>query len=784
MADSNPKWEEPKMDEPVKRLRYFTGQFLEQADFLAEQHYHSGLRRRGNRALYFGAGILDGGFQLAVKPGDDRWIVISRGVGIDGQGRELVLVADLEEALKVSAGWKYVTLCYYVRETNQQVQDQDVSDNTRYEEKPVVGFRANLGDFDNQVEIVIGRIQVDGQGRAVGAPDLTVRQMARARTPGGLTVGQGGDAILRTRHVFGKASGNDADDALYLNWNNGKNVVVGNLLDTASSLLVSGNVGIGTATPGYALHVRTDWGFLALDTNDEKQDAGIRLMEGGVVKWHLWNGAIDKKLHLARDGLPASLTVDSTGRLGVGTTGPQQCLSVGGGANIDQGNANAGSLALGLRFGSNSGEGIASRRTADGNQYGLDFYTRSAARLSITNGGNVGIGTTTPGAPLTVAGPSATTAIESEQVLHLLRPGVASVKNSNCAGLYVGSYEQGISGSSRLDIKLAGFPDGGNQWGTVPNVTVMTLQANGNVGIGMGSSEPKARLQVSGGAIMPEAGNTDAAGILFPSDPGGGGGDKAWIRYYARTQRPDTDDDSAERTALELGVANDSFGEYQDDILLMPSGGVGVGTREPTGKLHIYSGNEHAAVISVAGTGKALAITTDSNIAYTQGRAMKKVLGGGEFKLLNYDARCSPSYDGPYLSSNRLGCSLQSGQGTFYSNFNLPLNAKITGVRIRLDHRGFGVAGAFCTVSFTKTVLSAAGWTAFPVFPANNQNLSLAPAGGSETISLPMNTQEKNRTVLGNDENFAVEINVTSPNANFYVNWVEVSYTLYDILVW
>jgi|CXWL01.1.fsa_nt_gi microcystin-dependent protein len=78
-------------------------------------------------------------------------------------------------------------------------------------------------------------------------------------------------------------------------------------------------------------------------------------------------------------------------------------------------------------------------------------------------------------------------------------------------------------------------------------------------------------LQVPSGAIMPSIGNNDDAGILFPNDPGGGGGDKAWIRYYAR---------SGEKTALEIGVANDSAPIYQDDILLMPSGGVGVGIKE------------------------------------------------------------------------------------------------------------------------------------------------------------------------------------------------------------
>lgn len=92
--------------------------------------------------------------------------------------------------------------------------------------------------------------------------------------------------------------------------------------------------------------------------------------------------------------------------------------------------------------------------------------------------------------------------------------------------------------------------------------------ATGNVGVG--TTTPKAKFQVLGGAIMPDSGNLDTAGILFPPDPGGGTGDKAWIRYYARTA-------NIEHTTLELGVSND----VQDHIALMPSGAVGINTRTP-----------------------------------------------------------------------------------------------------------------------------------------------------------------------------------------------------------
>jgi len=83
------------------------------------------------------------------------------------------------------------------------------------------------------------------------------------------------------------------------------------------SAYFKGNIGIGTTNPTHPLHVKTDWGFLALDSNAAGQDSGVRLMEGGAVKWHMWNSARDAKFYLARDGLPPSLAIDKNSKLTV-----------------------------------------------------------------------------------------------------------------------------------------------------------------------------------------------------------------------------------------------------------------------------------------------------------------------------------------------------------------------------------------------------------------------------------------------------------------------------------
>lgn len=76
------------------------------------------------------------------------------------------------------------------------------------------------------------------------------------------------------------------------------------------------------------------------------------------------------------------------------------------GVHIDSYGDNDGNLDFGLRFGSalQSGEGIASKRTTGGNQYGLDFYTASNNRMSIDSNGKVGINTSSPSERLEVNG--------------------------------------------------------------------------------------------------------------------------------------------------------------------------------------------------------------------------------------------------------------------------------------------------------------------------------------------------------------------------------------------
>lgn len=98
------------------------------------------------------------------------------------------------------------------------------------------------------------------------------------------------------------------------------------------------------------------------------------------------------------DSGPQQFLIQATGGVGIGTSAPQQSLSVNGGMNLDQANLNNGVVATNaLTFGSGSGEGIASKRTSGSNQFDLEFYTGSSNRMTVLRDGAVNINPTDNG---------------------------------------------------------------------------------------------------------------------------------------------------------------------------------------------------------------------------------------------------------------------------------------------------------------------------------------------------------------------------------------------------
>jgi hypothetical protein len=166
----------------------------------------------------------------------------------------------------------------------------------------------------------------------------------------------------------------------------------------------AGNMGISTTAPSQKFEI--DLGnILAKGTNNFRKSGDSASFYVGDTN-HLVQATFGGGLTLGAYKVPQALFVqDVTGNVGIGTGAPGDALDVVGTTHIDFNQQNTGNFAPNLVFGGDgSGEGVSSTRQAGTNQWGLDFWTNHNRQISITNTGNVGIGTSTPAQKLTVAG--------------------------------------------------------------------------------------------------------------------------------------------------------------------------------------------------------------------------------------------------------------------------------------------------------------------------------------------------------------------------------------------
>jgi hypothetical protein len=621
-----------------KRMNWFDRQFLRAQDFMDEQDYHLDRHRRHNQWMHT-AGVVEG---LAVSgTAGTNTVTIAVGTALDNLGREIVVrVPVLLTPLPTGAALVEIYLRYSENESDPST-DPGVTGNTRINEPPLLQTRRVGIDAvpANGVLLAVAAV-ISANGQLAGAPpnpDNSVRTHAAAVVDNDITVNS--LSLKRPGDSAGQRPRLSCSAANELRLDNTQDILFADngeirSLDTNHRLVFN------RASNRMELHEFGDILFLTGNTPTEK----MRLLSNGNLG--IGGAAPARRLHVLDPGIfSARFETTSTDAAVVEfkSNAATWEYAVSGSVGAFGGTMPAGSLYI-------------HRQGAP------------APRLTINPSGNVGIGTNTPVAKLHVQGGAS---------------GVSVLSGSNSAGQFTSIQ----IGRATVDGSL-GVASATGDWSPSANAGDITLRtettgtklilnnspaggpglvlSNNNVGIG--TAAPLAKLQVSGGAIMPSVGNTNTSGIQFPSDPGGGSGDEAFIRYFAVT---------GETTKLMIGINNDpddSIGLLQagTERMTIFNGNVGIGTTTPLYKLHVVNsggfGGENANGTSLAGNVPIIAQSNSTAIGIING-------SGRQAFALNIDGD--------------LGTSTARGVPTFFDKFDGNWNPALA---LKLGCVGIGTA--------------------------------------------------------------------------------------------
>lgn len=388
-------------DDVVKRLRYFNGQFLQAQDFNDEQAYHLDRQRRHNKHFHTSGIVHD----LSVSVSGTT-ATVNPGTAVNGEGQLIVLNSSRPLNLADRPDQTLLLVISYDETTSDEAQVGKKED-TRLHENPRVEAVADTAEAPPaSTHIRLARLTTDAGGE-IQSRDDSVRIQAGVRIGDEIEVRRlrfGRDTGTRPELASGASGRLDLTGSLRVT---GNATLGGQLNVTGNSTLngqlnVTGNVGIGTSDPAHGLHISAGRSVRI------ELGSGQRLSLGATGAF-----AID-----AAGVAGGRLTVTNSGNVGIGTANPEAPLHV------------ANHLAVGP-FAATSGQGIINvtgaaaefgfaRRTLStwpatpqaGDRF-VWYNPDGTARLSthqrgdlltVTNTGNVGIGTATPQAKVHVEG--------------------------------------------------------------------------------------------------------------------------------------------------------------------------------------------------------------------------------------------------------------------------------------------------------------------------------------------------------------------------------------------
>ena len=326
---------------------------------------------------------------------------------------------------------------------------------------------------------------------------------------------------------------------------------------TTGGLTVNGNVGIGTAGPTSPLHVITgDSNGLRIDATATSRPSILfgnattgLLTQQTVTNAGDWlldvNVGAGRRAIEAKAGGNILLAQSGTGNVGIGAVTPTAKLHVVGNSILQVGTNDTSYVYNQITTSALSGGGLfgvegstagslitgtlayATVLTSSSSSTPLQLGTSGAVRMTILSAGNVGIGTTSPGAYKVALSSSLSTALSINTTSGAI--GI-DLFNSGVQLASIGTGNNVASGGVNTDLGFGTAGTSGNiVFATGASYTErLRITSTGNVGIG--TTSPGARLDIIGTGAQPNlrvTGNTwgdiNSAMVIFDSGSTGDG---------------------------------------------------------------------------------------------------------------------------------------------------------------------------------------------------------------------------------------------------------------------